>query len=283
MLSRGRTLDVLARRQTGSGEVPAVCFDDCNNAVLEAQNVGRVPELCAPDSTFTILREECASCITSQISNDNSSDGQSETDTLPPDFDQYIDYCESESDNPDSPDIVSLLESWSSLAATQSAIQETLSSLGYNFLTTSTDVSTGTTSTTLPTTSTTLLPTASATGNPTESPNANSQSSTSPDIGVIVPAVVVPVVFVSLIAVFAAIFFLRRRRRQTALERERGRKSDYEGKAQLHADAFRPELDAVDAVKKIYPSELAQNEVAELPAREPVGSEMDGGGDRRDS
>jgi hypothetical protein len=48
----------------------------------------------------------------------------------------------------------------------------------------------------------------------------------------------------------------------------------FDDKAQLHADEFRPELDGL-AVAKKKPVNVDED-LAELPAREPIGAEMDG-------
>jgi flagellar basal body-associated protein FliL len=100
-------------------------------------------------------------------------------------------------------------------------------------------------------------------------------------VKIIVPAVVVPVVVLLVVAVIAAWAFMhRRQRQQQEVDSSTTPGNNYEGKAQLHADPFRPELDAVATVKgkALSPNE---SEVAELPARELVGSEMDADG--RDS
>ncbi|TRX92296.1 hypothetical protein FHL15_006911 [Xylaria flabelliformis] len=67
---------------------PAACYDPCNNASLEAQSIGKIPELCAPDSAFFRYYDSCASCI------DASDSGQETTkDYLDSTFGEWIDYC----------------------------------------------------------------------------------------------------------------------------------------------------------------------------------------------
>jgi hypothetical protein len=68
----------------------------------------------------------------------------------------------------------------------------------------------------------------------------------------------------------------RRKRRQYEGQGSR-HATDFEGKAQLHADPFRSELDDENSMRKQLPSELQEDGivVAELPSREPVGAEMD--------
>ncbi|KAI1469294.1 uncharacterized protein F4812DRAFT_324789 [Daldinia caldariorum] len=49
--------------------IPSVCYSTCNNAVVEAQRVGRVPSLCAADSDYTKYRDSCKTCIESNQGN----------------------------------------------------------------------------------------------------------------------------------------------------------------------------------------------------------------------
>ncbi|KAI1274421.1 hypothetical protein F5Y07DRAFT_373075 [Xylaria sp. FL0933] len=73
--------------------VPAVCYDTCNNANLEAQAIGKTPELCSPDSLFMSYYTACVACLEA-----NASDAQAITkDYLDPDFAQWLDYCGSTS------------------------------------------------------------------------------------------------------------------------------------------------------------------------------------------
>lgn len=89
-----------------------------------------------------------------------------------------------------------------------------------------------------------------------------------PSRQVLAPAIMVPTV-AAIIGIIGCIFFYRRWRRSK--QRPVSPPEYEEGKVQLHADEFRPELD----VRAIDP-ELADSQrvMAELPARELVGSEM---------
>lgn len=191
--------------------------------------------------------------------------GNASDDLIPAGFDQFIDYCASQGNGTDQIDAVAvntLLASYSSLVASQSALEDALSSRGYN-LSTTTDTPTTTTPETRPT-----LTASQTAGSGTDGPDTNS-----PNTKVIVPAVVVPVV--CLIAAAAVIWALMRRRRRRQMQQNNGDTDGFDGKAQLHADEFRPELEAVTIAKEKSTDPDENSVVAELPAREPVGNEMD--------
>ncbi|KAI1347730.1 hypothetical protein F5Y01DRAFT_307352 [Xylaria sp. FL0043] len=69
--------------------LPAICYDACNNANLEAQAVGKTPDLCSPDSVFMVYYQGCSDCI-----KDNASD-QAASDYLTSTFSEWFDYCNS--------------------------------------------------------------------------------------------------------------------------------------------------------------------------------------------
>ncbi|KAI0836952.1 hypothetical protein F5Y06DRAFT_305018 [Hypoxylon sp. FL0890] len=46
--------------------LPAPCYDICNNAYIEAQQIGKTPALCASDSVFTAYYGACNICTTVQ-------------------------------------------------------------------------------------------------------------------------------------------------------------------------------------------------------------------------
>ncbi|KAI0553956.1 hypothetical protein F4679DRAFT_580125 [Xylaria curta] len=67
---------------------PTACYDTCNNANLEAQSIGKNPELCDPDSSFFRYYDACQACLKAFES------GQETTrDYLDPTFSSWIDYC----------------------------------------------------------------------------------------------------------------------------------------------------------------------------------------------
>ncbi|KAB5549545.1 hypothetical protein GE09DRAFT_177077 [Coniochaeta sp. 2T2.1] len=69
------------------GIVPAVCYDPCNNAYIEAQVVGKTPSLCAPNSTYLAYYNTCLNCL--------QENGSSNTSAIGPQFDEFIKYCAS--------------------------------------------------------------------------------------------------------------------------------------------------------------------------------------------
>lgn len=149
--------------------------------------------------------------------------------------------------------IVSLLEE-------KSSVDTQLSSLGFTDSTATSVAVTSSMSTT-----STQPPPRIITSSSTTSPNNNGSG---PSAQVLAPAITVPTV-AALIGIFSCIFFYLRWRRS---KQQPVSPPEYEeGKAQLHADEFRPELDG----RAIDP-ELADSQrvMAELPARELVGSEM---------
>ena len=237
-----------------------------DDASLEAEQVGKSPALCDQDSNFSSLLDQCTDCV-----REATESGTASNDLIPPELSQYIDYCASLGNNTDQIDAVevsTLLASYSSLVASQSAIEEALSSVGYNLSTNTTDMPTTTTPEPRAT------PTVSETAARSPDADMDKPDTNSPNTKVVVPAVVVPVV-VCLIAAAAVIWALMRRRRRQQMQQDNGFPEGFDGKAQLHADEFRPELEAVTPAKEKSTDPDEHRVVAELPARELVGSEMD--------
>lgn len=237
-----------------------------DDAYIEAQSVGKTPDLCDQDSTFSTLVDQCTDCIKEATESGNAS-----SDLVPPEFNQFINYCASEGNGTDqinAVEVSTLLLSYSSLVASQSSLEAALSSKGYNVSTTTTDMST----TTTPESRFTVTVAQTATSSPdigTNRPDTNSSNTK-----VIVPAVVVPVVFC--LAAAAVMWALIRRRRRR-MQQDNADTDEFDGKAQLHADEFRPELEAeaMTTAKEKSTDPDRNSVVAELPARELVGSEMD--------
>jgi len=66
------------------------CYDDCNNALVEAEAVGKGVDLCAPDSPFNTKLSACKLCL----NNDNPTNGlQAYVDLVSPDLEQFTNYC----------------------------------------------------------------------------------------------------------------------------------------------------------------------------------------------
>ncbi|KAI0436527.1 hypothetical protein F4803DRAFT_541931 [Xylaria telfairii] len=62
---------------------PSICNANCNNVFLEAQRVGKTPELCAPNSIFRQYYAICAECL-----EDNGTDRNSQNL-----LNELIEYC----------------------------------------------------------------------------------------------------------------------------------------------------------------------------------------------
>ncbi|KAL2813357.1 hypothetical protein BDW59DRAFT_167540 [Aspergillus cavernicola] len=227
--------------------IPDVCYDDCNAPALEAQQQGLSPSLCAPNSAFMGLYNTCVRCI-ERFSDDTTPQGNDSV----PSFSYYLEYCNrlgNSTNNITVPDISSLLESWSSLASTQAALQASLSSLGVDLSTiTSSSGATSITNTITASPTNSASSTASATLGPPEVSSIPSSSPSNSDAKIIAPAVVVPAVILVIAAVIAARTFMRRRHMQR-VERGNIPGDSYEGKAQLHADSFTAELDSTAIAK----------------------------------
>lgn len=76
---------ILGKRDTG----PAVCFDTCNNLVLNAQSVGKSDALCEDDSVFRNTLTVCTTCI-------EKNEGTSKDtirDNVEPEYVQWLDFC----------------------------------------------------------------------------------------------------------------------------------------------------------------------------------------------
>ncbi|KAL8371901.1 hypothetical protein RB595_001620 [Gaeumannomyces hyphopodioides] len=71
--------------------VPARCFQFCNNAFREAQNRGKVPELCANGSAFRSHLDTCLGCTNTQT---NTTLGDGGRLYLVQEFVEYLVYCD---------------------------------------------------------------------------------------------------------------------------------------------------------------------------------------------
>jgi len=70
-------------------DIPGQCYNDCNEASLMPQSLGKTPELCESDS-FTAELGLCKTCINNNA--DSDSDDQYSQRMLPT-FAQYLNYC----------------------------------------------------------------------------------------------------------------------------------------------------------------------------------------------
>ncbi|KAL1900328.1 hypothetical protein Cpir12675_001012 [Ceratocystis pirilliformis] len=70
--------------------LPESCYVPCNLASLEAQNVGRVPEICEPDSAFNESYATCQFCIDSLEGTKSYDDGKAYVQSK---LGSLLDYC----------------------------------------------------------------------------------------------------------------------------------------------------------------------------------------------
>nr|CDP24763.1 Putative protein of unknown function [Podospora anserina S mat+] len=80
------------RQVPGSDTVPSECFSFCDSAYLEAQRVGRDPELCEPGSVFLDILDDCKVCIADNT--DDTKYEEIERVYLEPNFRPWLDYCD---------------------------------------------------------------------------------------------------------------------------------------------------------------------------------------------
>ena len=69
--------------------VPPMCYDWCNNCLLEAQSVGKTPALCRPESAFETSLLSCLQCIA--VHHLDVGDALLQ---ISPQFQQFMDYCD---------------------------------------------------------------------------------------------------------------------------------------------------------------------------------------------
>ncbi|GAD97826.1 hypothetical protein MGYG_07270 [Paecilomyces variotii No. 5] len=75
------------KRQFDSSVIPGLCFDQCNNCMVEAQQTGKTSLLCQSDSQFKIQLHLCNACIKSHW------DAIIAIGGIIPQFSQFLDYC----------------------------------------------------------------------------------------------------------------------------------------------------------------------------------------------
>jgi hypothetical protein len=69
--------------------VPAMCYNECNNCMLEAERTGKTPRLCQSDSPFQNYLQGCNLCVESH----GDPSGTSLKSYVAPQFQQFIDFC----------------------------------------------------------------------------------------------------------------------------------------------------------------------------------------------
>ncbi|KAK3345507.1 hypothetical protein B0H65DRAFT_208142 [Neurospora tetraspora] len=87
LLRPERRVNVAARMDLSP---PALCYSSCNDAYLEARDVGKSPSLCSDNSHFMRSYKECYSCVVATAAEDPR---EAVNAYLDPTFSQYISYC----------------------------------------------------------------------------------------------------------------------------------------------------------------------------------------------
>ncbi|KAJ5698028.1 hypothetical protein N7462_000033 [Penicillium macrosclerotiorum] len=82
-------LQVGEKAKKDISDIPGVCYNDCNDAALEAESSGKTPELCDSDSAFSVGLGNCRNCISHYA----RSASEIYSQTLLPSFAQFLDYC----------------------------------------------------------------------------------------------------------------------------------------------------------------------------------------------
>ncbi|KAI9038947.1 uncharacterized protein KD926_010047 [Aspergillus affinis] len=250
----------LARRQDITF-IPGQCYDDCNDTALGVQQDSKNSSICEANSPFQQALGLCRECINAFAKDDNSTScGDNGWDSVRSTFQRFLNLCEGSTNTTDAQKVVELLSS-------KSVLDCSLAQL------TGTGTGTETTTSALTTTTTSESP-----GMITITAIPSNSASSSLNAEVIAPSVVVPVMVV-IAAIIAAALFMRRRRRRRQKQTpgddaaiDSDNKSGFFGKLELPADSFRPELEGAN------PAEMRvanPGVIAELPAREVVGSELD--------
>ncbi|KAJ4388129.1 hypothetical protein N0V93_008734 [Gnomoniopsis smithogilvyi] len=70
--------------------IPAICYSTCDSAFIDAQTLGKSPELCESTSNFTQLLDSCDTCIDGYGGSDKTTDRS----YLDSQFASFISFCE---------------------------------------------------------------------------------------------------------------------------------------------------------------------------------------------
>ncbi|PLB36075.1 uncharacterized protein BDW47DRAFT_54930 [Aspergillus candidus] len=230
-------------------------------------SIGKNTSLCSADSDFQQLLKKCENCLTGR--------GNDCPGALPDDFvpsiQHFVNYCNNATGSGSNDDLKANALKIESLVKSNACLRSSVDDLRSYRSHSSTGAPPAATSAR----SSPLPPAAPSDGSAERLPGNIART--------VVPAVVVPVVVLLIgLAILAYMLWRWRQRlqaKQAEVLEESAEAPEFGGKAQLPADPFRPELDGVDtaAGKEEY-KEMDSHEVAELPAREAVGVEMDASG-----
>ncbi|OBT70096.1 hypothetical protein VE03_00636 [Pseudogymnoascus sp. 23342-1-I1] len=242
------------KRQSGDVTVPNVCFATCNNALTVAQQIGKLPALCGPDSAFLNYYGSCKTCIEANGSGTVQGNGsESSQATSFSAFAQFLSYC----------DLEPLATSTTSFTLTDGAVSTIF------FLVQETSSASNASSASSSTERTWTATTSSSTASPTISPTLSSATSaTVPSSSTKSKAWIAgPVIGCTalLALILGLLLYLRKRGRKTTIaHNESG--SPYE-KAELHADEVKKPVYETET-HEIHEVEGSSPQPAEKPANE---------------
>ncbi|CAG8955838.1 hypothetical protein HYFRA_00011707 [Hymenoscyphus fraxineus] len=87
---------ILQPPKRDEGNIPAICSEQCNTTLLNAQAIGQVPALCATESSFLSNYNICKACVENNSSEQDSPSGlppKTPKDKELPQFKPFLDYC----------------------------------------------------------------------------------------------------------------------------------------------------------------------------------------------
>ncbi|KAH8591048.1 hypothetical protein B0O99DRAFT_598577 [Bisporella sp. PMI_857] len=268
-LSR-RILSLLWRRDNTI--VPAICFTPCNDAFIEAQKIGLNPSLCTLDSVFTLGIQECNQCV---VANGGSTNDTSLASYVSPQFASFINYCTS---------LLSSYESTTTKDSSQIALQSLYIEQGgvissFEARLSSLEAAKNHTTTIYQTQTSFQVSATLVVSDPSATHVGASRSKSR--VWIAGPVIGGLVVILAIVGI--ALWIRRRKIRQAAVDRKATEQNSPAEKAQLHGDS----LDPVKHKAQLHGESHVVHELeantgnditkVELPAPDPIGSELDVG------
>lgn len=121
------------RQSIGLPVLPGQCYDDCNNAMLEAESEGKTSRLCRAGSAFMEALQNCFDCA-----NAFAEEGDTSRDDFP-EFAQFLDFCDDQDSDPTSSADESTTSTTTTSTTSSSRSTETTSSTTQSSQTTSSE------------------------------------------------------------------------------------------------------------------------------------------------
>ncbi|CUS13324.1 unnamed protein product, partial [Tuber aestivum] len=91
ILERRSIEDSVTMTKRQSGTQFSACYDECDSANVNAQNLGKTARLCLPDSAFKVAYRNCQKCFAFHAS--TAMPQQMPVTSVEPIYRQYINYC----------------------------------------------------------------------------------------------------------------------------------------------------------------------------------------------